>query len=110
MENNMEQILKLKEDQINKMDFNKLMNAIQLIDEYFKASNSKLDVETALKAYQKAVQLLTAARTKLVTFEKEKERIDREYEAFVNGISGKENAEKAKNQNNKENTGENVPF
>lgn len=108
----MEQILKLKEEQINKMDFNKIMTAIQLIDDYFKTSNSKLDVETALKAYQKAVQLLTAARTKLITFEKDKEKIDMEYEAFVKGLSGKDNV-KINNEEDPDNheTGKsNLPF
>ena len=97
MEINLEQILKLKEDQIKKMAFNDIMAGIKLIDDYFRTGESKLDVEAALRAYQKAVQLLTAARTKLINFENEKEKIDREYEEFMVSLSGRTNSQEKEN-------------
>ncbi|HOI62975.1 MAG TPA: hypothetical protein PLM80_11385 [Mesotoga sp.] len=86
-EKTIEGILKLKEEQINSMDFKKLLAYIRSIDEYFR-SNTNPDVETALKTYQKAIQLLTAARMRLMVLKKEKEELDRKYSQFLASISG----------------------
>ncbi|HNU23550.1 MULTISPECIES: hypothetical protein [unclassified Mesotoga] len=84
-EKTLESVLKLKEEQINSMDFKKLLGYIRSIDEYFR-SNSQIDVEVALKAYQKAIQLLTAARLRLITLKREKEELDRQYSSFLASI------------------------
>jgi len=91
-EKTLESILKLKEEQIDSMDFKKLLGHIRSIDEYFR-SNSQIDVEIALKAYQKAIQLLTAARLRLITLKKEKEELDKQYSSFLNSIEEEEVSE-----------------
>ncbi len=91
-EKTLESILKLKEEQIDSMDFKKLLSHIRSIDEYFR-SNSQIDVEIALKAYQKAIQLLTAARLRLITLKKEKEELDKQYSSFLNSIEEEEVSE-----------------
>jgi t-SNARE complex subunit (syntaxin) len=85
-EKTIEGILKLKDELLNSMDFKKLLAYIRSIDEYFR-SNTQPDVETALKTYQKAIQLLTAARMRLMTLKKEKEELDRKYSQFLASIS-----------------------
>ena len=90
MENkSIERILKLKEEQITSMDFRELLADIKIIDEYFRNSG-QLDIENALKAYQKAIQLLTAARKRLMTLKKEKKDLDDKYEAFLSSIESSE--------------------
>jgi exonuclease VII small subunit len=84
-----ERILKLKEEQITSMDFRELLADIKIIDEYFRNSG-QLDIENALKAYQKAIQLLTAARKRLMTLKKEKKDLDDKYEEFLSSIESSE--------------------
>lgn len=91
-EKNLENVLALKKEQLNTMDFKSLIACIRLIDEYFR-NTGQLDVEMSLKAYQKAIQLLTAARTKLVTLKKEKEKLDSEYASFLDSLSRDSQAE-----------------
>jgi len=107
-EKTLESILKLKEDQINSMDFKKLLGYIRAIDEYFRG-NSQIDVEVALKAYQRAIQLLTAARLRLITLKREKEELDQQYSSFLNSIEGEEVPEEPQ-ETSKEGEDGKLPF
>jgi len=107
-EKTLESILKLKEEQIDSMDFKKLLGHIRSIDEYFR-SNSQIDVEIALKAYQKAIQLLTAARLRLITLKKEKEELDKQYSSFLNSIEAEEVSEEPQETSTEDEDGK-LPF
>ncbi|WP_448375370.1 exodeoxyribonuclease VII [Fervidobacterium sp.] len=82
--NDVEKILKLSEEKINKLTFKELMGLIDTIKNYF--ISSELDIEKQIELYAKAILLLTKAREKLVSIKKQKEEIDKRYEEFLKSI------------------------
>ncbi|AMW33793.2 hypothetical protein SAMN04488510_101122 [Fervidobacterium changbaicum] len=79
-----EKILSLAEEEINKLTFKELMELIDTIKNYF--ISSELDIEKQIELYAKAILLLTKAREKLITIKKQKEEIDRKYEEFLKNV------------------------
>ncbi|EKF48857.1 putative exodeoxyribonuclease VII small subunit [Thermosipho africanus H17ap60334] len=77
----MEDILSLEIEDMEKLDFNELVEKIEIVKNYFHKND--VDIEVAIKLYGKAVDLLAVARKKLINFKKEKEEIDRKYMEFL---------------------------
>ncbi|HCI28958.1 MAG TPA: exodeoxyribonuclease VII [Fervidobacterium sp.] len=77
----LEDILKLEEEEIEKLKFKELMEMIDFIKTSFVSTD--LDVEVQIKLYSKAIILLMKAREKLSAIKKQKEEIDKMYEEFV---------------------------
>ncbi|MBZ4649836.1 exodeoxyribonuclease VII [Thermosipho sp. (in: thermotogales)] len=77
----MEDILSLEVEDMEKLDFNELVEKIEIVKNYFHKND--VDIEVAIKLYGKAVDLLAVARKKLINFKKEKEEIDRKYMEFL---------------------------
>ncbi|MBB6063259.1 exonuclease VII small subunit [Thermosipho japonicus] len=86
----MEDILSLEIEDMEKLDFNELVEKIEIVKNYFHKND--VDIEVAIKLYGKAVDLLAVARKKLINFKKEKEEIDKKYMEFLERIE-KENEE-----------------
>jgi hypothetical protein len=66
---------------MEKLDFNELVEKIEIVKNYFHKND--VDIEVAIKLYGKAVDLLAVARKKLINFKKEKEEIDKKYMEFL---------------------------
>lgn len=81
---NVENVLKLKEEKIEKLTFKQLMEVIDSIKATF--ISSELDIETQIELYSKAITLLMKAREKLAEVKKRKEEIDKMYEDFVKNM------------------------
>ncbi|MFN3327841.1 MAG: hypothetical protein ACK40U_03155, partial [Fervidobacterium pennivorans] len=79
-----EKILALSEEEINKLTFKELMQLIDMIKNYF--ISSELDIEKQIELYAKAILLLTRAREKLIAIKKQKEEIDKKYEEFLKSV------------------------
>ncbi|RDI92775.1 putative exodeoxyribonuclease VII small subunit [Thermosipho africanus Ob7] len=77
----MEDILSLEVEDMEKLDFNELVEKIEIVKNYFHKND--VDIEVAIKLYGKAVDLLAVARKKLINFKKEKEEIDKKYMEFL---------------------------
>ncbi|ACJ74714.1 MAG TPA: exodeoxyribonuclease VII [Thermosipho africanus] len=77
----MEDILSLEIEDMEKLDFNELVEKIEIVKNYFHKND--VDIEVAIKLYGKAVDLLAVARKKLINFKKEKEEIDKKYMEFL---------------------------
>uniref|UniRef100_A0A7C5Y9D4 Exodeoxyribonuclease VII n=1 Tax=Fervidobacterium nodosum TaxID=2424 RepID=A0A7C5Y9D4_9BACT len=80
----MEDILKLSTEEIDKLTFKDLIEAVEFIKSKF--LSSELEIEKQIELYSKAITLLIKAREKLLLIKKEKEEIDRKYEAFIQNI------------------------
>ncbi|APT74769.1 exodeoxyribonuclease VII [Thermosipho melanesiensis] len=80
----MEDILSLEVEEMEKLEFNELIEKIERIKSYFHQND--VDIEIALKLYGKAVDLLSIARKKLINFKNEKEEIDRRYKEFLESL------------------------
>ncbi len=79
-----EDILKLSTEEIDKLTFKDLIEAVEFIKSKF--LSSELEIEKQIELYSKAITLLIKAREKLLLIKKEKEEIDRKYEAFIQNI------------------------
>lgn len=79
-----EDILKLSTEEIDKLTFKDLIEAVEFIKSKF--LSSELEIEKQIELYSKAITLLIKAREKLSLIKKEKEEIDRKYEAFIQNI------------------------
>lgn len=79
-----EDILKLSTEEIGKLTFKDLIEAVEFIKSKF--LSSELEIEKQIELYSKAITLLIKAREKLSLIKKEKEEIDRKYEAFIQNI------------------------
>ncbi|ANQ53137.1 MULTISPECIES: exodeoxyribonuclease VII [Thermosipho] len=80
----MEDILSLKIEDMERLEFNDLIEKIERIKDYFHQND--VDIELALKLYGKAVDLLSIARKKLINFKHEKEQIDKKYREFLESL------------------------
>ncbi|MCX7654360.1 MAG: exodeoxyribonuclease VII [Fervidobacterium sp.] len=77
-------VLKLKEEDIDKLQFRELLEIVEFIKSKF--LSSELEIEKQMQLYSKAITLLMKAREKLSLIKKEKEEIDRKYEEFIKNI------------------------
>ena len=83
MVNDIKNVLKLSDIEINEMKFNQLIEIIEGINEYFSSQGSDSELEETIELYQKTVQLIAAARKRLVEQKKKKEEIDKQLEAIM---------------------------
>ena len=81
---NIEDILKLSVEEIDRLTFKDLIEAVEFIKSNF--LSSELEIEKQIELYSKAITLLIKAREKLSLIKKEKEEIDRKYEAFIQNM------------------------
>lgn len=81
---NVEKLLNMTEEDIQKLTFKELMELVEFIKTTF--LSSELEVEKQIELYSKAILLLTKAKEKLTMIKKQKEEIDRKYEEFINRI------------------------
>lgn len=79
-----EDVLKLSNEEIEKLSFKDLIEAVDFIKSKFLSSD--LEIEKQIELYSKAITLLIKAREKLSLIKKEKEEIDRKYEAFIQNM------------------------
>lgn len=81
---NVEKLLNMTEEDIQKLTFKELMELVEFIKTTF--LSSELEIEKQIELYSKAILLLTKAKEKLTMIKKQKEEIDRKYEEFINKI------------------------
>ncbi len=81
---NVEKLLNMTEEDIQKLTFKELMELVEFIKTTF--LSLELEVEKQIELYSKAILLLTKAKEKLTMIKKQKEEIDRKYEEFINRI------------------------
>ncbi|KAF2962203.1 exodeoxyribonuclease VII [Fervidobacterium sp. 2310opik-2] len=81
---NVEKLLNMTEEDIQKLTFKELMELVEFIKTTF--LSSELEIEKQIELYSKAILLLTKAKEKLTMIKKQKEEIDRKYEEFINRI------------------------
>lgn len=79
-----EDVLKLTNEEIDRLTFKDLIEVVDFIKSRF--LSSELEIEKQIELYSKAITLLIKAREKLSLIKKEKEEIDRKYEAFIQNM------------------------
>jgi len=79
-----EDVLKLTNEEIDRLTFKDLIEVVDFIKSKF--LSSELEIEKQIELYSKAIALLIKAREKLSLIKKEKEEIDRKYEAFIQNM------------------------
>lgn len=79
-----EDVLKLTNEEIDRLTFKDLIEVVDFIKSKF--LSSELEIEKQIELYSKAITLLIKAREKLSLIKKEKEEIDRKYEAFIQNM------------------------
>ncbi|MDN5341858.1 hypothetical protein OF820_03170 [Oceanotoga sp. DSM 15011] len=79
----MDDILNIKKSDMKKMSFNKLVENLESINEYFQ-STQELDIEKGLELYKKSLDFIVIAKEKLTNLEEEKRKIDEIYDNLFN--------------------------
>lgn len=79
----MEELLKLKKSEMQKLTLKELISILESINKYFESNQENTDIELSLELYKKSMEVMTYAKKKMTLIKEEKKKIDEMYESII---------------------------